>query len=74
MSINLPKNYAQIQQKYSSSSRGTRMGRRVNINTAECAQYLQPPVLVVGCGDGWELEQLAINMNVEPKKNIHKYG
>jgi len=70
MSTSLPRNYEAVQTEFTSSSRGTRMGRRITKNISECSQYLQPPVLCVGCGDGWELEQLAKSMNVEPKKNI----
>lgn len=68
--MNLPKNYEFIQTKYTSSSRGTRMGRRVSKNTAEAAQYLKPPILTVGAGDGWEMEQLAKNLNILPEKGI----
>ena len=61
----LPKNYEFIQNKYTSSSRGTRMGRRVAKNVTECAQYLKPPVLVVGCGDGFEIECLAQSLKID---------
>jgi len=64
MTTSLPKNYEAIQQHYTSNSRGTRMGRRVARNVAEMAQYLKPPILSVGCGDGWELEMLAQTLKV----------
>lgn len=64
MSVKLPKNYEFIQQKYTSDSRGSRMGRRVLQNVAECAQYLKPPVLLIGCGDGLELECMAKQLNI----------
>lgn len=70
--MDLPKNYEAIQQKYCSSSRGTRMGRRVAQNVVECAQYLKPPILVVGCGDGLEVELLAKELNVPPTENFIK--
>lgn len=56
--MELPRNYEIIQQKYTSNSRGTRMGRRVSQNVTECVSYLSPPLVCIGCGDGWEIEVL----------------
>jgi len=49
------------------------MGKRVAKNIAECAQYLKPPILCVGCGDGFEVECLAKGLNVPPLEE-HVYG
>lgn len=66
--MNRPRNYEFIQTKYTSNSRGTRMGRRIVRNVNEMAQYLKPPVCCVGCGDGWEVEQLAKAMKIPIEK------
>jgi len=65
MSTALPKNYEQIQRNYTSDSRGTRMGRRVAKNAQEMAPYLKPPICCVGCGDGWEVEQLSQALGIQ---------
>lgn len=62
--MDLPKNYEIIQQKYTSNSRGTRMGRRVTKNVVEFAPRLKPPILMVGCGDGLELEYMSKQLNI----------
>lgn len=67
--MELPKGYEQIQTRYTSSSRGTRMGRRVANNVAELAPNLKPPIICVGCGDGFEIECMLTHFNISIQEN-----
>jgi SAM-dependent methyltransferase len=58
--IQLPKDYAINQRRFTSNSRGTKAGQRVERNVKKYIKYLRPPILSIGCGDGYELEQIAI--------------
>jgi hypothetical protein len=67
--MNLPPAYEQIQQNFTSNSRGTRMGKRIARNIAEFAPQLQPPIVCVGCGDGLEVEYLLNHLNIPIQEN-----
>lgn len=69
--MDMPENYEQIQRRFTSNSRGTRMGRRVLENVKECAKYLDPkiPTLCVGCGDGYEIECLQAALSTHHIRN-----
>ena len=58
----LPENYAKDQRRFTSNSRGTKAGERIIRNVAECSKYLSAPILNIGCGDGFEVEQLCSNL------------
>ncbi len=68
MMVELPEGYAEKQRRYTSNSRGCRTGERVIQNVRECAQYLEAPVVCIGCGDGLEVEYLALNLCIAPSK------
>ena len=59
-------NYIETQQALTSDSRGTRMGKRVIRNVIENIKYLKPPILCVGAGDGYEIEQIAKALDIKP--------
>lgn len=67
--MNLPSGYEQVQTHFTSSSRGTRMGRRVANNVAELAPNLQPPIICVGCGDGLEVEHMLQHFGISVEEN-----
>ena len=50
--------YTRIQKEESAFSRGTPYGIRAVANIAKMEEYLQGRILVVGCGDGLELEAM----------------
>lgn len=67
----IPKRYEAIQTHYTSNSRGTRMGRRIIKNVNQLASFLQPPIICVGCGDGFELECLLKHFNISIEENAN---
>lgn len=65
----VPANYEEIQQNFTSNSRGTRMGRRAANNVAEFASFLSLPIVMVGCGDGFEIECMLQHFGISIEEN-----